>query len=135
MGWKQFIKMFSNQSVMARVFYRGLEFDVAPGVYEPAEDTFLIADNLEIRAGERVLDLGTGCGILGILSALQGGKVTATDINPAAIECAKQNATHHKVADRMKFEVGDLFEPVKGEEFDLIAVSYTHLTLPTTERV
>ena len=73
------------------------------------------------------MDLGTGCGILGILGALQDGKVTATDINPAAIECAKQNATHHKVADRMKFEVGDLFEPVKGEEFDLIVFNPPYL--------
>ena len=38
-------------------------------VYEPAEDSFLFAENLDVEKGAQVLDVGTGCGILGILAA------------------------------------------------------------------
>ena len=111
------------------VFYRGYEFKVHPDVYEPAEDTFLLADNLDLRQGERVLELGTGCGLLTILAAKAGGKVVATDMNPSAIECARANAATHGVADSVDFRLGDLFEPVSGERFDLIVFNPPYLPI------
>jgi release factor glutamine methyltransferase len=52
-----------------RIHFKGLVFDVNDAVYEPAEDSFLFAENLGVKAGESVLDLGTGSGILAVTAA------------------------------------------------------------------
>jgi len=110
-----------------RVFYRNREFLVLPGVYEPAEDTFLLADHLRVREGERVLELGTGCGILAVLAAEQGGRVVATDVSEAALRCAWLNAWRHGVGDRVEFRRGELFSPVVSSTFDLILFNPPYL--------
>ena len=115
------------------VFYGGDEFKVHPNVYEPAEDTFLLAGNLDVHRGERVLELGTGCGLLAILAAKAGVKVVATDINPSALECARVNAATQGVKDYIDFRLGDLFEPVFGERFDLIVFNPPYLPVRPEE--
>jgi release factor glutamine methyltransferase len=106
---------------------------VAPEVYEPADDTYLLADNLDVRPGEKVLELGTGCGLVAILAAKMGARVVATDVNPAATECARLNAEVHKVADKIDFRVGNLLEPVKEEVFDLILFNPPYLPTSPSE--
>ncbi|MCS7131477.1 MAG: class I SAM-dependent methyltransferase, partial [Hadesarchaea archaeon] len=101
----------------------------------PAEDTFFLADNLDAREGERVLELGTGCGILAILAAEAGADVVATDVNPAALRCARENALAHGVADRIDFRLGDLFEPVRGEKFDLVVFNPPYLPVSSGESI
>ena len=118
---------------MAVTYYKEMAFKVAENVYEPAEDTFLLADNLDARKGERVLELGTGCGLLAILAAKAGAKVVATDINPAALKCARANAVKHRVGDRIDFRLGDLFEPVVGEHFDLVIFNPPYLPVEPEE--
>ena len=115
------------------VFHGKDAFHVGPEVYEPAEDTFLLAENLDVNPGERVLELGTGCGLLAILAAKAGARVVATDINPAAVECAHANAAAHGVADRIDFRLGDLFEPVAGERFDLVVFNPPYLPVEPEE--
>lgn len=111
-----------------RVFFRKHVFDVWQDVYEPAEDSFLFAENLAVREGEKVLDMGTGCGILGIIAAENASLVVAIDINPVAVRCAKENAKLNGVADKMFFVQGDLFTPLKAEEkFDLILFNAPYL--------
>ena len=117
------------------VFYRDSEFKVHPDVYEPAEDTFLLADNLDARPGELVLELGTGCGILAILAAKAGSKVVATDINPAALRCARENAATNGVSDQIDFRFGHLFEPVAGERFDLAIFNPPYLPIGHGEAI
>jgi len=109
------------------IYYNGRRFYVFEEVYKPAEDTFLLADNMVIRPSEKVLDLGTGCGILAVLSALMEGEVTATDVNPLAERNLRMNSELHSVADRIIFKLGDLFEPVKGEKFDVILFNPPYL--------
>ncbi|EHP69455.1 MAG: methyltransferase [Metallosphaera yellowstonensis] len=53
-------------------------------VYEPAEDSELLASILRVVPGERVIDVGSGTGILGILAAKMGGQTISVDINPFA---------------------------------------------------
>lgn len=115
------------------VFYKGDRFLVHPGVYEAAEDTFLLADNLDVKKGERLLELGTGCGILSILAAKSGASVVSTDINPAAIKCAKENAANNGVLDLIDFRLGDLFEPVEGDLFDFVIFNPPYLPIERGE--
>jgi len=97
-------------------------------VYTPAEDSFLLADNLTIRKGDHVLDVGTGCGLLAILAASSAAKVVATDINPNAVRCAKENAEMNCVRDKISFVQGDLMAPIRiGEKFDLILFNAPYL--------
>lgn len=110
---------------MKKIFYKDLELLVHDQVYEPGEDSFLLADNLNVKKCEQVLDLGTGCGLQAIHAAKQGGSVVATDINPKAIECAKKNATDNY--ETIDFREGDLFSPVQGERFDVIIFNPPYL--------
>ncbi|MEM2424302.1 MAG: class I SAM-dependent methyltransferase [Candidatus Bathyarchaeia archaeon] len=124
--------MVELSSGFKRVFYGDLVFYVFSGVYEPSEDTFLLADNLDVCDGEVVLDVGTGCGILAVLSAFKASWVLAVDINPSAVRCARKNAETNDVLGKIDFICGDLFAPLrKGLVFDLVLFNAPYL--PTEE--
>ena len=107
---------------------RGHVFLVHEKVYEPAEDTFLLVENLKVEEKEVVLDMGTGCGILAVLAAKKAKKVVATDINPYAIKCAEKNAKMNCVEDKIEFRLGDLFQPIRPHEtFSLILFNAPYL--------
>jgi|SRR5271157_970576 len=111
-----------------RIFYKEHVFNINQNVYEPAEDTFLFAQNLMVRHGAKVADIGTGCGILGILAAERAIEVQAIDINPWAIQCAKKNARLACVDEKILLIQGDLFGPLRPEErFDLILFNAPYL--------
>ena len=102
-------------------FFRDYVFVICEDVYEPAEDSFLFADNFNVHKGDRVLDMGTGSGILGIIAAERACNVVAIDLNPHAIRCASQNAKLNHLDDKVHFIQGDLFTPLKEDAcFDLI---------------
>ena len=62
-----------------------------PNVYPPGEDTrHLLAFLPEVRG--RVVDVGTGSGLLAVAMARAGARVVATDVNPAAVRLARHNA-------------------------------------------
>jgi methylase of polypeptide subunit release factors len=65
------------------------------------------------------LDLGTGCGTVAMLAAAQSDRVVATDTNPRAVAAAKFNARVNGL-DHIECREGSFFEPVRGEQFDLI---------------
>ncbi|MCS7115267.1 MAG: class I SAM-dependent methyltransferase [Nitrososphaerota archaeon] len=117
-----------------KVFFRDYLFNVWGNVYEPAEDSFLFAENLTLEKGEGVLDMGTGCGILGIVAADKASRVVAVDINPYAVRCAKENARLNGVANKMFLIQGDLFAPIKaGEKFDVILFNTPYLPIDLSE--
>jgi release factor glutamine methyltransferase len=123
------------KSLRKRVFYGDFTFQVYEDVYEPAEDTFLIADSLAqiVKEGTTVLDVGTGCGILAIVAAKKAEKVIATDVNPHAVKCARLNAKINGVAPKIYIRLGDLFQPVqKTESFDVIVFNAPYL--PSSQR-
>ncbi len=111
-----------------RIHFGDFSFDVNDDVYEPAEDSFLFAENLDVVSGEVVLDLGTGSGILANIAAKNAGRVIAVDLNPYAIRCAKENSKLNDVQDRIDFIQGDLFSAFcDGLRFDLILFNAPYL--------
>ncbi|MGD6851953.1 MAG: HemK2/MTQ2 family protein methyltransferase [Candidatus Bathyarchaeia archaeon] len=111
-----------------RVHFGDCIFDLTDDVYEPAEDSFLFAENLKIAAGEVVLDLGTGSGILAVLVAKKDNHVVAVDLNPYAVRCAKANAKLNSVEDRIDFLQGDLFSVFQsGAIFDVVLFNAPYL--------
>ncbi len=73
----------------------------------------------EARPSDRVLDMGTGCGVNAILAASQSDDVVGVDINPYAIAAAKSNAAKNGVESKTSFKQSDVFANVEGS-FDLI---------------
>ena len=99
-------------------------------VYIPAEDSYLLAENLEIKSGQSVLEIGTGSGIVAMYASKLTEKVTATDINFDAITLAESNFKANNI-DNIELLFGNLFEPVKNRKFDVILFNTPYL--PTEE--
>jgi release factor glutamine methyltransferase len=97
----------------------GCTFVVPPDVYPPNPLGLAEIVREEVREQDRVLDMGTGSGVNGIVAAAAAREVVAVDVSPAAVECARRNAERNGVATRFQAVVGDLFDQVGGS-FDLI---------------
>jgi len=111
------------------IYFEDMTFKVSRDVYEPSEDTFLLARNLSVNVGDVVLDMGTGCGIIAITAIKRGAKkVIAIDINPHATKCTKINGEVNGVSDRLDIICGDLFRPIRTvPSFDLIVFNAPYL--------
>ncbi|MBS94605.1 MAG: hypothetical protein CL799_09230 [Chromatiales bacterium] len=71
--------------------------NVPVGVFHPHEGEWtmgpIMKNNTELFKGKRVMEIGTGSGLISLIAAKHGAaKVVATDINPAAIESVTTNA-------------------------------------------
>jgi len=73
-----------------------------------------------------LLDVGTGTGILAIaaIKLQPGARVTAFDVDPEAIEVARENAEINGVADALEIEVNKL-SSYAGQEFDVVLANLT----------
>lgn len=83
---------------------------------------------------ERVLDLGTGCGIQAMHARRFADHVVATDISRRALDIARFNAQLNGI-DGIDFRFGSLFEPVAGERFDRIVSNPPFVITPRREGV
>lgn len=93
-------------------------------ITSPAFAKFL-HDNSTLYWDKRVLELGSGTGILSAVIAKQGAKsVIATDILEACVQNTRENAERLGLSDIMDVRKGDLFEPIKEERFDLIVFAH-----------
>ena len=66
-------------------------------VYVPSDDTFLLAENLDINYGDSVLEIGTGTGLVAMYASKLTDKVIATDINFNALELAEKNLKKNNI--------------------------------------
>ena len=74
-----------------------------------------------VRAGMRVLDVGTGSGAIACtIAAERNAQVDATDASPSAIAIASENARRLNVEGRCTFYLGDLTEPVRGNRYYVV---------------
>lgn len=102
------------------------EIDTSETVYIPAEDSFLLAENLAIRPGDSVLEIGTGTGIVAMYASKITDKITVTDINFDAVELAEHNFKKNGI-ENIEILFGNLFEPLKNRKFDVILFNTPYL--------
>jgi release factor glutamine methyltransferase len=105
-----------------RVHYLGIEVTVPSDVMPVTSASHVLGEAVraEVRAGETVVDMGSGSGVNAILAARQGARVVAVDVNPHAVDATRSNAERNGVGASIDVRRGDLFEGVAGELFDLI---------------
>jgi release factor glutamine methyltransferase len=95
-------------------------------VYVPAEDSYMLADNLQIKPGQSVLEIGTGSGIVAMYASRLTDNITVTDINFDACELARKNFEDNGI-ENIEILFGNLFEPVKNRKFDVILFNTPYL--------
>ena len=106
------------------------KINIDDNVYIPAVDSYLLADNLEIKQGQSVLEIGTGSGIVAMYASRLTDNITVTDINFDACELARKNFEDNGI-ENIEILFGNLFEPVKNRKFDVILFNTPYL--PTEE--
>ncbi|MFP3940308.1 MAG: peptide chain release factor N(5)-glutamine methyltransferase [Thermoanaerobaculia bacterium] len=115
-----------------REFY-GRPFRVDRRVLVPRPETEHLVEaaldsGLGLPAGARVLDVGTGSGAIAVTLALErpSWRVAATDLSPAALAVARENARRHGLLDpsraprRLTLLACDLASALRLEAFDLV---------------
>lgn len=118
----------------------GIPLHVDPSVLVPRPDTETVIEvarstRADRAAPCRVLDLCTGSGAIALALAkeLPGAQVIATDVSAEAVAIARRNALRAGLGDRVEVRHGDLFAPVAGETFDLIASNPPYIATAVIE--
>jgi SAM-dependent methyltransferase len=95
------------------------------GVFAPIRGGYVdLVDRACARwpvAGKRALDIGTGTGVLAFVLARHGARVRATDLEPRAVACARENAARLGVDAAVEVVQADLFPA--GDPVDLVVAN------------
>jgi len=106
-----------SQPVTLTIHGTDVLIEPAEGGFTPTSHGQFYAESVEVRAGDRVLDIGTGSGVLAIYAARLGARVEATDISAHAVEAARRNAARNGVT--VELRQGPLFAGAT-ERYDVI---------------
>ena len=127
-GWRKYYHpMEIGQRLAVVPSWQEYDTDRVKLILDPglAETTSLCLEALDerVKGGERVLDIGTGSGILAI-AALKLGAASAegVDIDPVAVRTAGENAALNGTADKLTVLVGDLSDKASGT-YDIITAN------------
>lgn len=105
--------------------YKGITLEIPPEVFHPGfffSTKLLLGYIAKNHFNQKsFLELGAGSGLLSIYAAKRGAFVTATDINPVAIECIQTNAEENLVD--LTVIHSDLFDKIPQQCFDAILIN------------
>jgi len=110
------------------IHYKDTKVKFTSQVYEPAEDSLLLAEAALsiIKHSENILEVGCGSGIIcAVIKKNTHAKITGIDINPYAAQCTRDNGVE---AIR-----GDLLDCIRGK-FDIIIFNPPYLPTGDSER-
>ncbi len=121
--YRLYVKRRIERASTVRMY--GLTLSVVPSVFHPGLffSSGILAGHLRELPlqGKRLLDMGTGTGLLALCAARAGASTVAADINPAAVDCARRNAARNGLHDRVVPVLSDLFDGIPQERnFDYI---------------
>jgi len=108
----------------AEVLGQKISLETQKGLFSPEHidrGTLAMLSHVKFDSGMRIMDLGCGCGIVGITAAKIAGEenVFMSDADPKAVEVARRNAERNGVSGVTLF-ISDGFRDVDASDFDLI---------------
>jgi release factor glutamine methyltransferase len=105
--------------------YKGIRLVIPPAVFHPG---FFFSTRLLLRYIARLalknrsfLELGAGSGLIALYAAREGAQVTASDINPVAIQSLELNSHSNRIP--LTVITSDLFANIPKQPFDIIAIN------------
>lgn len=121
--YKPFLEKYLSKK---RVYtYGNIKLHIPPEVFHPGffTSTQLLLQYIKKLSlvGKNFLELGAGNGLISIYAAKHGAKVTASDINPVAVEYLKVNGLENKA--QLNILLSDLFKNIPAQDFDIIAIN------------
>ncbi len=86
-------------------------------MFPPTRDEYVdLVASIELARVGTAFDIGTGTGVLAAVLATRGvGRVVATDLEPRAVLCARENMRRLGLADRVTVTQADLFPPGRAD--------------------
>ena len=110
--------------LQAEILGQQVSLETRPGLFSPEHvdrGTLAMLSHVKIASGMRIMDLGCGCGVVGIVAAKIAGEenVFMSDADPMAVETARRNAERNGVGG-VQVCVSDGFKSVDASGFDLI---------------
>lgn len=91
-----------------------------------------LVKHAKVRAGQRVLDVACGTGVVAVTAARLGAVVTGLDLTPELLEVARDNAATARV--NIDWREGDVEQlPFADGAFDVVLSQYGHIFAPRPE--
>ena len=109
----------------------GITLDIPPGAFPLSTDSMVLGHFAKLPKNARVLDLGAGCGTLGLLLCARWGNchITGVEIDPIAHRGALENIRRNGLEDRMESICADLRSlPVAPGSFDVCVSNPPYFT-------
>jgi release factor glutamine methyltransferase len=110
------MKFMSSQKEPEIITVNGITAEIRPYMFPPVSQysysTRVLLDNMQFQKNERVLEIGTGCGILSVFAAKQGARVDGVDILPECAQYSLANAIRNGVFVKTRFFYSNMFSNV-----------------------
>jgi release factor glutamine methyltransferase len=105
--------------------HENIRLEIAPQVFHPG---FFFSTRLLLNylkglplKNKNFLELGCGSGLISLYAQKKGANVTATDINPTAVEYLRKNSARNNAS--ITIILSDLFQDIPVQTFDIIAIN------------
>ncbi len=123
------------QHLLGTVEFCGHTFAIDKRAMVPRPETeelveLLLAEISGQKSEIRILDVGTGSGVIGLSLAVKfpQANVCAIDISEDALSLARENSAQLRLSERVRFQKSDLLENV-SERFDLIVANLPYISM------
>lgn len=117
--------LIKHLSTTRKYAYKGIHLEIPAGIFHPKYffSTKLLLQyitRLSVK-GKSFLELGAGSGLISLWAAREGALVSATDINPLAVDSLKKNRLFNHLD--LTIILSDMFEKIPPQQFDIIAIN------------